>query len=133
MRLPPTLSRWLAAAQLRVRLLAVWKLLRHPDTPLAPKLAALLVLAYALSPIDLIPDFLPVIGQLDDLLLLPLGVWLVVALSPAPLWQACLAEAQAAPPTRLPRWAWGAAAVLLVWALLAGLTGWWLWRAVSGG
>ena len=128
MRLPPRLSRWLAAAPLRVRLLAVWKLLRHPDTPLAPKLAALLVLAYALSPIDLIPDFIPVIGQLDDLLLLPLGVWLVVALTPRPLWRACLAEAQAAPPQRLPRWMAGAVAVVLVWLLLAGLFGWWLWH-----
>jgi uncharacterized membrane protein YkvA (DUF1232 family) len=54
-------------ARLAMRVLALWKLMCHPETPWAPKLVALFVLAYALSPIDLIPDFIPVLGQLDDL------------------------------------------------------------------
>lgn len=120
-------TRWLGVAGLRIQVLALWKLFRHPQTPRAPKLVAMLVLAYALSPIDLIPDFIPVLGLLDDLLLVPLGLWLVVRMSPPALWQHCLAEAQAAPPQRLPRWAWGAVGVVLVWLLAAGLSGWWLW------
>ena len=62
-------------ARLATRLLALWKLVRHRDTPRAPKLIALFVLAYALSPIDLIPDFIPVIGLLDDVILVPAGSW----------------------------------------------------------
>jgi uncharacterized membrane protein YkvA (DUF1232 family) len=54
-------------ARLATHLLALGKLMCHPETPRAPKLVALFVLAYALSPIDLIPDFIPVLGQLDDL------------------------------------------------------------------
>ena len=62
-----------------------------PRTPWTAKLIASLVLAYALSPIDLIPDFIPVLGQLDDLLLVPLGIALVIKLIPADV----LAEARA--------------------------------------
>jgi uncharacterized membrane protein YkvA (DUF1232 family) len=107
------------------RLLALWKLLRHPDTPRAPKLLALLVLAYALSPIDLIPDFIPVLGLLDDAILIPLGIALVVRLTPPALWQARLAEAQAHA-EQLPRVWWGALLVVAVWLLLLGLFVWWL-------
>ena len=60
-------------ARLGVYLLALWKLFKHPETPRAARWVAVAVLAYAVSPIDLIPDFIPVIGLLDDLVLLPLG------------------------------------------------------------
>jgi uncharacterized membrane protein YkvA (DUF1232 family) len=112
-------------ARLATRLLALWKLMRHPETPWAPKLVALFVLAYALSPIDLIPDFIPVLGQLDDLILVPLGIALAVRLTPPALWQARLAEAHASA-DRLPRVWWGVLIVLLVWLLLLGLFVWWL-------
>jgi uncharacterized membrane protein YkvA (DUF1232 family) len=111
--------------RLRVYLLALWKLLRHRDTPRAPKVVALLVLAYALSPIDLIPDFIPVLGQLDDLILVPLGIALVVRLTPPALWQARVAEAEASTDV-LPKVWWGALLVVLVWALLLALFVWWL-------
>ena len=117
-------------ARLGVYLLALWKLWRHPETPRAAKLLALLVVAYALSPIDLIPDFIPVIGQLDDLVLVPLGIALVVKMVPEPLWKARLAEAEASR-EKLPRLWWGAALVLLVWALLLGLFVWFLLRAIA--
>lgn len=58
---------------------------RDPRTPWYAKALAALVVAYALSPIDLIPDFIPVIGWLDDLLLVPLGLWLALRLIPRPL------------------------------------------------
>lgn len=115
------------AARLATHLVALWKLLRHAQTPRLPKFVALAVLAYALSPIDLIPDFIPVLGQLDDLLLIPLGVALVVRLTPPPLWQARLREAEAST-ERLPRLWWGALLIVLTWVLLFGLFAGWLWR-----
>lgn len=112
-------------ARLATLLLALWKLFKHPETPWLPKLIAVAVLAYALSPIDLIPDFVPVLGQLDDILLLPLGIALAVKLTPAALWQARLREAEASA-QRLPRLVWGAVLVVLVWVAVAGAVGWWL-------
>ncbi len=61
---------------------AIYLASRDPRVPWYAKLVAVLVVAYALSPIDLIPDFLPVIGYLDDLILLPLGILLVIRLVP---------------------------------------------------
>ena len=114
-------------ARLGTMLIALWKLFKHPQTPRAPKLLAIAVLAYAVSPIDLIPDFIPVLGLLDDVILVPLGVALVVRLTPKPLWQACLREAEASK-DKLPRLWWGAAAVLLLWAAVIGLIVWWWLR-----
>ena len=90
------------AARLATYLIALWKLFKHPQTPRAAKLVAIMVLAYAVSPIDLIPDFIPVLGQLDDLILLPLGVALAVKLTPPALWEARLREAEASA-EKLPR------------------------------
>ena len=61
---------------------AVYLAARDPNTPWYVKILALMVAAYAFSPIDLIPDFIPVLGYLDDLILVPLGIWLVVRLIP---------------------------------------------------
>jgi uncharacterized membrane protein YkvA (DUF1232 family) len=61
---------------------AVYLAARDPDTPWYVKALAFVVAAYALSPIDLIPDFVPILGYLDDLILVPLGIWLVVSLIP---------------------------------------------------
>ena len=88
------------------------------------------VLAYALSPIDLIPDFIPVLGQLDDIILIPLGVALVAKLVPAPLWQARLREAEAHA-ERLPKLWWGALLIALFWLAVLGLLGWGLWVLVA--
>jgi uncharacterized membrane protein YkvA (DUF1232 family) len=61
---------------------AIYLAARDPNTPWYVKTLAMVVTAYAFSPIDLIPDFIPVIGYLDDLILVPLGIWLVVSLIP---------------------------------------------------
>ncbi|MBL0719072.1 DUF1232 domain-containing protein [Piscinibacter sp. Jin2] len=118
-----------ARRALKIRVFALWKLLRHADTPWPSKAVAGLVLLYALSPIDLIPDFIPVLGLLDELLLLPLGLALAVALAPKPLWQACLTEAQQEADSRnarAPKWRAGAVFIVLIWLLLGGLAlGWW--------
>lgn len=67
---------------------------RHPGTPWYAKAVAALVVAYAFSPIDLIPDPIPVLGYLDDLLLLPLGFLLARRLVPADVWEECAARAR---------------------------------------
>jgi len=125
------LSRWCKllrranTARLATNLLALWKLFRHPETPWPAKAIAVFVLAYALSPIDLIPDFIPVLGLLDDLILLPLGIALAVKLTPRHLWQARLAEAEGGA-GQLPRLLWGAAIVLVIWLAIVTLLAWWL-------
>ena len=65
---------------------AIYLASRDPRVPWHAKVLAVAVAGYALSPIDLIPDFIPVIGYLDDLIILPLGIWLVVSLIPARSW-----------------------------------------------
>ena len=73
------------AAALRRDVAALILAVRDPRTPLAARVIAALVVAYALSPIDLIPDFVPVLGYFDDLIIVPLGLALVLRLVPAAL------------------------------------------------
>ena len=97
---------------------------RDPRTPWYAKAFAALVAAYALSPIDLIPDFIPVLGQLDDLLLVPLGVALAVRMIPREVLADCRArarEASARPPAG--RWL-AALGMAAVWAGLLALVLW---------
>ena len=92
---------------------------RDPRTPLAAKIVAGATAAYAFSPIDLIPDFIPVLGLLDDLLLVPMGVWLALRLIPAPLIAELRVQAEGDldfPVSRI-----AALGVILVWLSLAGL------------
>src|SRR3546814_18629078 len=72
--------------KLRVDAHAVWIAARDRRTPLALRLFGALIAAYALSPIDLIPDFVPVLGFVDDLIILPFGLWLFTLMFPKPLW-----------------------------------------------
>jgi uncharacterized membrane protein YkvA (DUF1232 family) len=130
MRLIGRLARTANTARLAVYLIALWKLSRHPQAPRGAKLLAMAIVAYAVSPIDLVPDFIPVLGQLDDLLLIPIGVALVVRLTPKPLWESLLREAEATRES-LPRWWWGAAVIVLVWAVLLALFAWWLVRLAT--
>jgi len=105
------------AKQLKQHTLTVYFAARDPRMPLAVRLLALLVAAYALSPIDLIPDFIPVIGYLDDLLLVPLGLALVVRLTPPEIMHDARARAQQAASRPV---SYGAAAVILaLWLALA--------------
>ena len=80
--------------QLKQHTLTVYFAARDPRTPLLVRALAVFVAAYALSPIDLIPDFIPVIGYLDDLLLVPLGLALVVRLTPPEVLESARAQAQ---------------------------------------
>lgn len=116
------IERW--ARRLGRELTAVALALRHPDTPTTARIVAVAVLAYALSPVDLVPDFIPVLGYLDDLLLVPLGIALVARLVPDPVWSECRRRAAGAEPPR-PGLLAGAVAALVV-ALWVAL-GFWAW------
>jgi uncharacterized membrane protein YkvA (DUF1232 family) len=106
--------------RLRVEAHAVWLVARDPRTPWAARLLCLLIAAYALSPIDLIPDFIPVLGLVDDALLIPAGIWLVGRLLPAGLMDEHRAAALAA--ANRPVSKAGALIVVVIWAGLALLT-----------
>jgi uncharacterized membrane protein YkvA (DUF1232 family) len=121
-----SLKSW--AAELKAQVLTLWFCRKHPDTPWTAKLLAALVLAYAFSPIDLIPDFIPVLGYLDDLLLIPVGVYLTLRLIPPHVLAAARAQADAwlAARARRPANYWAAAAIVLVWIAVA----YWGWTLV---
>jgi len=114
--------------RLSTYLIALWKLFKHPDTPRPAKWIAIAVIAYALSPIDLIPDFIPILGLLDDVIIVPLGIAIAVKLTPKPLWDEVFREAQAST-LRLPKMWSGAVLIGTVWAVVIGLLGWAVWRA----
>jgi uncharacterized membrane protein YkvA (DUF1232 family) len=103
----------------------LWFARQHPDTPFLAKALCVLTVAYALSPIDLIPDFIPVLGYVDDALLLPALIWLAVRLLPEHVMQECRLQADAwmvkgkAKPTSYA----GAAAIVVIWLALVYL-GW---------
>jgi uncharacterized membrane protein YkvA (DUF1232 family) len=101
------------AARLRIDILALYLAARDPRVPLAAKLVAAAVAAYALSPVDLIPDFIPVLGALDDLIIIPLGIALAVRLVPPEIMQDC--RNRAAMLGRRTSYA-GAAAIVTLWA-----------------
>lgn len=110
-------------------LTALWFLLRDPRTPLVAKLVAGIVVAYALSPIDLIPDFIPVLGLLDDIILVPLGVALAVKLVPPPLWLEMQQRAEGFQ-GRLPKMMWGLLIVVAIWLALLAVFIYWLLHSV---
>ena len=113
-------------ASLKREALTLWIAARDPRTPLLAKLLAGAVAAYAFSPIDLIPDFIPVLGLLDDLLIVPLGVWLALKMVPHEL----IAEyrAEAARRAERPTSRTAAVVIALAWLAAVALTGWLLLR-----
>lgn len=116
------------ARQLRQHTLTVYFAARDPRTPMLVRALAVLVAAYALSPIDLIPDFIPVIGYLDDLILIPLGLALVIRLTPAAVIESARARAEQATtrPVSYP----AAALFVAVWLIALWFFGRWALDAV---
>ena len=103
------------AHRLKIETRAVYLAARHPGTSWPVKLLVAAIVAYALSPIDLIPDFVPVLGYLDDLILIPLGLALAIKLIPKPVMAECRERANASiHDAKFLRWAAGVA-VVLVW------------------
>ena len=105
------------AAALKREVMALWFACRDPRTPWYARVLTMLIVAYALSPIDLIPDFIPVLGYLDELILLPVGIYLVLKLLPEEALADARARAQSWVESRQPKPSnWIAAAVIvLVW------------------
>ncbi len=105
----------------------LWLAGKHPRTPWYAKALGVFVVAYALSPIDLIPDFIPVLGYVDDVLLLPGLIWVTIKLLPADVLAECRSQADdwmaskgAKPTSKV-----GAALIVLLW--LAACWGAWYW------
>ena len=105
------------AHRIRTEAHAVYLAVRDPRTPFHAKLFGLLVAAYALSPIDLIPDFIPVLGLLDDAILIPIGIWLFEKMIAPDQFAEHRANAEIA--TRRPVSWGGVLIVLTIWGLLA--------------
>jgi uncharacterized membrane protein YkvA (DUF1232 family) len=101
---------------------AIYLASRDPRVPWYAKALAIGVAAYALSPIDLIPDFIPVVGYLDDLVIVPLGIWLVVSLIPDEVMAECRARADEVGQRPVSRA--GMIAIIVVWIIAAVLFGW---------
>ncbi len=121
------LRRW--AKRLKQDTYALYLAAKHPRVPRAAKVLASIVLAYALSPVDLIPDFIPVLGLLDDLILVPLGVALVIWMIPQDVWEACRAEAgtrsERLPPSRV-----AAFVIVSLWLTAGVVAVWFVWARV---
>ncbi|WP_240704934.1 YkvA family protein [Croceicoccus sediminis] len=113
-RLKSKISRW--AKALKRDVIALWLAARDPRVPLGAKMVAGAVAAYALSPIDLIPDFIPVLGLIDDLLIVPAGIWLTLRLIPAPVMADLRSRAET---LAKPRSTAGLIAVVAAWLLIA--------------
>jgi uncharacterized membrane protein YkvA (DUF1232 family) len=111
------------AARLKRDVVALWLAARDPRTPWHAKALAGFVAAYALSPIDLIPDFIPVLGWLDDLLIVPAGIWLALRWLPPALLAEFRAQAEA---QARPRSLAAAGIIVALWLAAAGLV-LWLW------
>lgn len=122
MALIDKLKNW--AQLLKQDVLILWFATKNPNTPWAPKVICIFIVAYALSPIDLIPDFIPILGFVDDLLLMPFLIWLAVRLIPTVIIQESRIQAdkwliqnQSKPKSNL-----GFLIVAVIWLLMMWMT-----------
>ena len=123
--------RWRDRARLlRREVMTLWFAMQDPRTPRAARVLGWLVVGYALSPIDLIPNFIPVLGYLDDLILVPLGIALALRMIPAEVIAA--ARDQAALHDARPRNWIAAALIVLLWIGFTLLAAWAAWRMLEG-
>jgi len=113
---------WKALARrLKREVRALYLAYRDPRTPWYGRLVAAIVVAYALSPIDLIPDFIPIVGYLDDLVLIPLGVWLALRMIPRAVMAECRLRAAAEVDAGLPVNRAAAVVIVVIWMVVAAL------------
>ena len=107
------------AKKLKAEAVTLWFCYRHPDTPLIAKALAIGIVAYAFSPIDLIPDFIPILGLVDEAILLPIAIWFTLKFIPQPILDECRGKATQwiAEKNAKPRNWFGAAIIFAVWLL----------------
>ena len=109
------------ARQLKIEVYAIYLAYRDPRVPLFARIFAACVVAYAFSPIDLIPDFIPIVGHLDDLVLIPIGVWLSIKMIPHEVMIEYRAKAQAIIQQGKPINRIAALVIIGIWLVLAAL------------
>ena len=114
------------ARMVKSDILALYLAMNHVRTPLYTKVLAAIVVGYALSPIDLIPDFIPVLGYIDDVILLPLGIALVIKLLPNDVLKQCREEARTHPAVMRPKIWLAAYVIIMLWLAAAYLLYEWL-------
>ena len=119
------------ARLLKAETFALYLAARHPDTPWYAKLLVAGVVAYAFSPIDLIPDFVPVLGYVDDLILIPLGIALAIKMIPPSVLTECRARAQKVISNGKPVSRVAAVVIVVIWLVSAALFFVWLSEALG--
>jgi uncharacterized membrane protein YkvA (DUF1232 family) len=119
------------AKRLRNEIYALYFAARDPRTPWYAKVLAAFIIGYALSPIDLIPDFIPVLGYLDDLIIVPAGIALLIKIIPNGVLQECREKAHSQPISIKRNWVAGTI-IILVWLLLIYIAFSFLWGIVGG-
>ena len=125
MKFANLVARWKQSARgLQRETYALYYAYRDPRVPWYAKAFIALVVAYAFSPIDLIPDFIPILGYLDDLLLIPLGVGLALRMIPAEVMRESRACAEQALEREPRGFGWMGAVVIGVWVVVAGVVAW---------
>lgn len=120
------------ARSLQKETYALYLAARHPDVPWYAKAWVACVVAYALSPIDLIPDFVPILGYLDDLILVPLGIALALKMVPPAVMEACRAEAAQRTKAQGPQGRAAAIVIVIIWVLTVVIVGTVVYQAVQG-
>ncbi|MEO8072303.1 MAG: YkvA family protein [Acidobacteriota bacterium] len=116
------------ARKLKTEIYALYIAYQDPRTPLIARIFSICIVGYAFSPIDLIPDFIPVLGFLDDAILLPLGIWLVVKIIPPQVLAESREKARLAQSQDKPQNWIAAGFIILIWLSLAVLAGVYFWR-----
>ncbi len=119
------------SGQLKTEVYALYLASKHSRTPWYAKVLAVLIIGYALSPIDLIPDFIPIVGYLDDLVLVPLGIALLIKIIPRDILEECRARAEANLSKRKPKNWIAAIIIVLIWLLAIYLILTLIWPHVS--
>jgi len=114
------------AKSIKIFIPALFIAMKKPNTPILAKILAGITVGYALSPIDLIPDFIPVIGYLDDLIILPLLAALTIKFIPEQILEECKAEAKEMWKDGKPKKWYYAIPIVFVWLLII----WWIVRLV---
>lgn len=104
--------------QLKQDIPAIYLVMKSSETPILAKILAFLTIAYVLSPIDLIPDFIPVLGYLDDLVILPMLIVLTIKYIPEPIWQKAQNEAQELLTTKQMKKWYYALPILIIWLIV---------------